>query len=244
MKRLFLLTAMLCCIVFTCGFSQVKIGDNATTPDGSALLEVEATNRGFLPPRMTESERDLIANPATGLVIYCTNCCAAGGELQVYDGTKWTNAIMETACFPAHITKKNTANWFFGSFAGLDFNSGSPVPLIGGQHIALEGGSTISDDNGNLLFYTDGSTVWNKNHGIMETGLLGSSKNTSTQDGLIVKNPGSTTHYYIFTLDHFDVGVLNNGLRYSEVDMSLNGGLGGVVPATKNTQCTYLLAKI
>jgi len=121
--------------------------------------------------------------------------------------------------------------WYFGENAGLDFNNGVPVPLGDGQLNTYEGCATISDDNGDLLFYTDGMVVYNKNHTIMPngSGLLG--HNSSTQSSIIVKKPGSTTIYYIFTVD--GIIVSSGGLNYSEVDMTLDGGLGDVT-ANKN----------
>jgi len=122
--------------------------------------------------------------------------------------------------------------WYFGNGAGLDFNSGSPVALTDGMLNTREGCATISDNNGDLLFYTDGMLVYNKNHTIMPngSGLLG--HNSSTQSSIIVKKPGSSTRYYIFTVDCYEVQL--NGLRYSEVDMTLDGGLGDVVAINKN----------
>jgi hypothetical protein len=70
--------------------AQVGVGTN--TPDASAALEVQSTTKGFLPPRMIEVDRQDINNPATGLIIYCTDC-GADGELQVYNGTVWTNIV-------------------------------------------------------------------------------------------------------------------------------------------------------
>lgn len=61
-------------------------------------------------------------------------------------------------------------------------------------------------------------------------GLAGNA--SSTQSGVIVPHPGLPDRYYVFTVDH--IGS-SNGFRYSEVDMSLNGGLGDVIPTTKNT---------
>ena len=68
-------------------------------------------------------------------------------------------------CSVFFATAQNEGNiWYFGENAGLDFNSGAPVPLIDGQLNTLEGCAAISDNSGDLLFYTDGMTVYNKNH--------------------------------------------------------------------------------
>ena len=74
--------------------AQVGIG---TTPAASAQLDVSSTTKGFLPPRMTGAQRDAIANPANGLVIYCIDC--GGGQLNVYNysSTSWTNMIGSAA---------------------------------------------------------------------------------------------------------------------------------------------------
>src|SRR5580765_2825219 len=61
-------------------------------------------------------------------------------------------------------------NWFFGTYAGLDFSSGSPVAVSTGALTTTEGCSTISDAQGNLLFYTNGVSVWNRNNQIMPNG--------------------------------------------------------------------------
>jgi len=113
--------------------------------------------------------------------------------------------------------------WLFGDNGGLDFNSGSPVPFPGGQTFTDEGSASVSDAAGNLLFYTDGITVWDKTHSIMPngTGLLGGF--SSSQSAMIVLLPGSTTQYYIFT-----VGQTFTDFNYSIVDMTMNGGNGDV----------------
>jgi hypothetical protein len=119
--------------------------------------------------------------------------------------------------------------WFFGANAGLNFSSGAPAVVVGGALNSPQGCSTISDASGNLLFYTEGTTVWNKTNSVMPngSGLLGGT--SSAQSALIVPMPGSTTQYYIFTTDQ-DGGP--NGFRYSIVDMSLLSGSGNVT--TKN----------
>ena len=122
------------------------------------------------------------------------------------------------------------SNWYFGTNAGITFNSGAPVALTDGALTTTEGVATISDNSGNLLFYTNGITVWNRNHLIMTNGngLLGDF--SSTQSSIIVKKPMSSNIYYIFTSDN-DAGP--DGINWSEVDMSLSGGLGAVT-ANKN----------
>ena len=123
-----------------------------------------------------------------------------------------------------------TTNWYFGSNAGITFNSGTPIALTNGALLTAEGVATISDNLGNLLFYTDGVTVYNRNHLVMTngTGLFGDA--SSTQSAIIVQRPGSTNIYYIFTSDN-DAGP--SGICYSTVDMNLSGGLGAVT--VKNT---------
>jgi len=133
---------------------------------------------------------------------------------------------------------QNRANhWYFGYNAGVDFNSGTPVAVTNGQLYTNEGCATISDNGGNLLFYTDGVNVYNKTHQLMPngTGLYGDS--SSTHSAVIVPFPGSSTLYYIFTVDVirvFNRIVPTNGLQYSIVDMSLDGGMGDI--STKNIQ--------
>ena len=65
--------------------------------------------------------------------------------------------------------QREAAIWYFGQYSGLDFNSGTPVPLTGSLN-TIEGCASISNVQGNLLFYTDGSTVWNANNTIMQNG--------------------------------------------------------------------------
>ncbi len=124
--------------------------------------------------------------------------------------------------------QNEVSKWYFGMNAGLDFMTTPPTPLTNGMINTIEGVATIADKSGNLLFYTDGSTIWDKNHAVMTngTGLTGNS--SSTQSGIIVRKPGSNTIYYVFTQS---IGQVP--LSYSEVDMTQAGGLGAVT--VKNT---------
>ena len=128
--------------------------------------------------------------------------------------------------------------WYFGDNAGIDFNTGEPVASLGGQ-VAFsashsEGSSSICNHDGQLLFYTNGEKIWNKNHQIMVNGdgLLGSW--SSTQSSLIVPEPDSDTRYFVFTTDGFTLTELQNGFRYSIVDMCLDEDNGAVLSDFKN----------
>ena len=68
-------------------FAQTGIG--TTTPEQSAQLDVSSTDKGFLTPRMTASQRDNIENPAQGLIIFCTDCASGEGELQIRLTSSW-----------------------------------------------------------------------------------------------------------------------------------------------------------
>ena len=136
------------------------------------------------------------------------------------------------------LAQREAAHWFFGDRAGLNFNSGFPVPQSGSLQ-TQEGSATISDRNGNLLFYTDGVQVYDRRHNRMPNGYALNGDVSSTQSALIVPQPGNPGLYFIFTVDkpdYFGDGEDPiDGLNYSVVNMSLNGGFGDVVPASKNT---------
>ena len=107
-------------------------------------------------------------------------------------------------------SQAEASHWYFGNGAGLifDVNAGTVTSTnaASGTINTSEGCSSISDFNGNLLFYTDGRNIWDKNHTIMPnanyaagTGLMGDPSSTSS--GLIIPKPGNSDQYYVFTVD-------------------------------------------
>lgn len=130
-----------------------------------------------------------------------------------------------------------SSQWFFGENAGIDFRSGTVTATDISNMQTGEGCATIADVDGNLLFYTDGSTVFNRAHQMMPngTGLKGNSSSTSS--AIIVPSPSDTHLFYIFTVDTDDLRYrLAEGLHYSIVDISLDNGNGDVLQDSKNTQ--------
>lgn len=123
--------------------------------------------------------------------------------------------------------QKEAAIWYFGFYAGLDFNFSPPKAIQSPNISTHEGCSSVSNDVGNLLFYTDGRTVWNKQHTLMENGNDLRGDASSTHSSVVVKKPLSDTEYYIITSDDY---LANNlGVNYSTIDLTYNNGLGKIV---------------
>lgn len=124
------------------------------------------------------------------------------------------------------------SNWYFHDGVGISFNSGNPVELFDSDIYTYESAATISDVNGNLLFYTDAYNVWNRYHVNINpnTPMLG---NWSASDGAFaVQKPGSPTVYYIFTTDGYSPelpGDTLSGIHYSVLDIDGNGGQGELI---------------
>lgn len=178
--------------------------------------------------------------------------------------------IISINCF----SQREAANWFFGDRAGIKFNADNTIRVLSTSPNPItmstnEGCSSFSDSNGNLLLYTDGRNVWDRNHLLMPNGnyntgrgLLGDP--SSTQSGIIIPKPGDPNIFYIFTVDepHQDNAAVypnqftgnysdtgdsvptaddgfNNGLNYSIVDMSIIGSNGSVGDVTRRN--THLI---
>jgi gliding motility-associated-like protein len=147
--------------------------------------------------------------------------------------------------------QKEANVWHFGIGYSLDFNGGSPIQTSGSQMFTFEGSTSYCDEDGNLLFYSngggripslgqDGGKIWNKNNQVMYDmqGTEGGGW-SAAQSSVVVPAPGEPNVYYLFTMEEieFDVDQFvptepnGRGFRYFKIDMSLNGGLGDVVEA-------------
>jgi gliding motility-associated-like protein len=143
--------------------------------------------------------------------------------------------------------------WHFGQGAALDFNSGTATISTPSSMWSFEGSASIADANGNLLFYSNGGgrdpilsgqssgKIWNRNHEVMyDMGNTEGGGFSSAQSSVIVPRPGVANHYLLFTMEEIEFNVggsvpgqpQGRGLSYFDVDMSLNGGLGGVASYT------------
>jgi hypothetical protein len=118
-------------------------------------------------------------------------------------------------------------NWYFSYFYAISFNSGSPVIINGSAMASDECSATISDASGNLLFYTNGNSIWDRNNNLMPNGTGILSVGDVQQSVLIVPLPNNNNLYYVFSIGGTS-GLWPRDLRYSIVDMSLNNSMGDV----------------
>ena len=140
------------------------------------------------------------------------------------------------------------SHWTFGYNCWVDFTGGIPVGNGASAIYSNEQCATVSNEaTGQLLFYSDGQSVWDANHTVMPNGLnlFGGAFLSSTQGPLIVPFPEDNSKYYVFTLDdlEYDIPQLDNGLRYTVVDMNQNNGMGAVDPLQKNVFLTNFLTE-
>ena len=121
--------------------------------------------------------------------------------------------------------QKQANIWYFGNRVGLDFNQLPPVPAFSAVN-SFEGTAVISDQNGKLLFYTNGLNLLNRKHAVMKNGssLLGDV--SSTDNAVIIPSPANDSIYYLFTIGSAD--QLNKGLRYDIINMNADNGFGEV----------------
>ncbi len=109
-------------VIFTLQFAYAQnVGIGTTTPESSAMLDVNSTNRGFLVPRMTSIQKDAISSPATGLLIYQTDNTPG---FYLYTGTAWKKLSTDTDNKWLTTGNSGTTNGtdFIGTIDNLDID--------------------------------------------------------------------------------------------------------------------------
>ncbi|MCR5860912.1 T9SS type A sorting domain-containing protein [Flavobacterium sp. J372] len=120
-------------------------------------------------------------------------------------------------CTTGYTQDLQNAKWYFGDGAGLDFlpDIYNPTPVVNAQN-SFEGCATVSDTQGNLLFFSNGLQLWDANENIITSALKGNG--SSTSNVIFVPKPRDSTRYYVVTID--GASGLNKGLHYSEISTS------------------------
>ena len=153
--------------------------------------------------------------------------------LTVHDGTSTATDQRTVVTSSCQINDPTQGHWYFGNQLAVDFTSGVPQAdqsacingTIGG---VLEVAATMSDANGNLLFYTDGERVWDNNHNQLNSNSNLLIVDQSMTNGVIIAPvPGSPDNYYIFHGDAPFATGNDRGLHYTVVNTA-----GGTVSLT------------
>jgi hypothetical protein len=139
-------------IVFLSGsFLAQGVGINATGsgPDPSAGLDVNFSDKGFLPPRMTTLQRDSIQNPATMLIIanITTNC------LEIYIAPNWQNIFCGCTSAPANLSYTNNGPISYCLNTGITPNNATTqasTPNSYNVNPSLPAGLQLNNVNGQI----------------------------------------------------------------------------------------------
>ncbi|MBS1687586.1 MAG: gliding motility-associated C-terminal domain-containing protein [Bacteroidetes bacterium] len=146
-----------------------------------------------------------------------------------------------------HAQKENNV-WMFPPYYGLDFNGPAPTAITSKvPWVAINAVASVCDVNGQLLFYTNTDTIWDRKGNPMPTcttsawrkGYPAADDTTvlsynAPQGVIILPVLNNPQQYYVFVMSGSSAFISGSGgwdfrLNYSIVDMSLNGGLGDVV---------------
>lgn len=161
---------------------------------------------------------------------------------------------------PLHSSAQYENKWVFGDRVGINFTSGTPVPFVFNNTTAalqpsIEADASVCDNSGNLLFYTDGSYIFDRQQSLMPNGnnLTGlpsfaisgniSPTSSSCQGTIIIPMINDAQKYFVFSITSNEMGVNFGRLYYSVVDMGLNNGMGDVVTGQKGVFVTDSLAE-
>ena len=128
------------------------------------------------------------------------------------------------------ICQNQANNWFLNNWdgAGVSFNTGAAIAITNNAIKSFGNGGTasISDTNGNVLFYSDGLTIFNKNDEVMANGSGLDGDYGGSQPVAICEMPGYSNLFYVFTIGSENV---SSGLKYSIVDLLGDNGKGVVI---------------
>lgn len=198
--------------------TSVSIGSSVINT--SAILEVSSNSKGFLPPRMTASQRNAINSPSQGLIIYCTNC-GIKGELNVFNGSEWTLFDGSNTTTPIDIGSN-----YGGGIVTYIFQEGD-IGFIRGQLHGLIVATSDIVVNGNTSFpWNNGSFVANTSTligtGLTNTEAIISNQGVGNYAAYLARNfnANSYTDWYLPSRDELNIIFSNSSI--SGVSISQN----------------------
>lgn len=235
-----------------------------TFADGTKTTETQSVTIGDLPPTFQKWKADTTICPGEKITLDPYPTGAPEGAKYIWypkGDTTQTLEVDSSGCYSVQVLMPNGcklqdrvnvkicmeaanqegAKWFFGANAGLDFSNTPPTPITDGKVNTAEGVSSIANSKGQLLFYSDGITIYNKDHEQMTCYGLANCEplkgsHTSTQSVLIVPQPtcrGCEYLYNVFTTTEIEGSKY---LTVSVVDMRRNDGKGAIIEQNTTLQ--------
>lgn len=198
MKYLALLLALSMPVL---AWSQVGVG--TSTPHASAALELSATDKGFLPPRMTAAQRMAIGTPATGLMVYQTDGISG---LYLYNGATWITQGNWT------ITSGTPASAFM-----LVSPAGVTSGATGNIAIGVNAMSALTDGDNNVALGYDAAKSLTNKISITAVGYSALS-NTNNSSNTAMGSSAGTANYW--------------GYHHTMLGMNAQPSSGGITNAT------------
>jgi hypothetical protein len=227
--------------------AQVKVGNNPTTINGSAVLEMESTTKGMLLPRMTTAERTAIATPAAGLQVYDTTENAN----YFFDGTAWQKTASGDQVWKKAVsaisaqsgilaTEPLVANdsVFIANNGRFYQIKARPAGYVPSTIVGVEGtninDNTVVSAGYNSTFYTNTSDNIDR-AGLFKTiGLDGTLSNTVLGwEGLALSHPSTTGNFSFIrassgVASHYGSGNVTNLIGHEGVAIVRNGSATNV----------------
>lgn len=217
-----------------------SVGIGTTTPDASSVLELKATNKGFLPPRMTASEKSLVPSPKAGLMIYQTDGVKG---LYVYNGSAWETVAGTTAGSNWALTGNsgtNSSTDFIGTkdnqpltFRVNNVTSGGIYPVFGNVGLGMYALDSIIGGVANVAIGYNalhGNTSGSDNSAFGTAALFNNKtgqQNVAVGSGaLVVNNTGSDNaalgaySLYSNISGQRNIAIGSNALYYSQTGNS------------------------
>jgi hypothetical protein len=241
MKIIFSVLLLIFCLAQT-SIAQVAIGTN--TPSPSAQFEVFSTERGFLPPRLTTAQRDLIATPAIGLLIFQTDNTVG---YYYYNGTAWVNlgamgaagtngtnglnALIKTT---TEVAGANCANGGTKIETGLDANANGVLDInevnIGQTTFICNNSSSNSVSSNGVRIGYGQSGIWTCPAGVNQItielwGGGGGGQQNCPSPGANGGNGGYNKQVYSVVPGNSYIVIIGNG---GSINSFGNGSCGGM----------------
>jgi hypothetical protein len=214
-KRIITLTALGVFLSIS-SFSQIAIG--TITPHASAELHLNSTTKGFLVPRITNAQKNLIANPATGLQVWCTDC-GTSGELQVFNGSTWTNIIGGTANCAVPNAPTSPVATAGNTKATVSFTA--PVPNGG---CAITSYTVTSSPGGETGYGSSPIVVYGLTNGTSYTFTVTATNATGTSAASVSSN--TVTPYFTCGTDPVTFYYNGQPVTYLTVQRAYGGTVG------------------